>query len=66
MTKAQLIQRLSEFPDDMEVMTLDGIPGSGMPREINHGPRIMTIGSLEANECVDCEDRESCLLFSRA
>lgn len=58
MTVGQLRKRLETFPDDMEVMILDGFNGGGYPRTINFGPNnYRTITESDANECGDCEGR---------
>lgn len=55
MTKAQIIARLAEYPDDQEIMILDSFNGAGIPREINLiSTRAITIKNAE--ETVDCED----------
>ena len=52
----ELIERLAKFPQDREVMILDGSNGGGHPREINLGPRAQYITRTDA-ECVsECED----------
>lgn len=56
MTKEELVRRLSEYPDDMQVMILDNFNGAGFPREINTGPYQRTISEIEVKECADCED----------
>jgi hypothetical protein len=57
MTVAQLKKRLEAFPDDAEVMILDGFNGGGEPRTINFGPIEHTITGENANECGDCEGK---------
>lgn len=50
-----LIERLSDYPIDMEVMILDSFNGGGHPREINLGPKTHIISKRDADECVDCK-----------
>jgi hypothetical protein len=55
MTKAQLIRRLSDVDDDIEIMILDGFNGAGNPREINFGPTPVQITEEDAEATADCE-----------
>ncbi len=57
MTVADLRARLAIFPDDTEVMVLDGFNGGGEPRTINFGPIQRTITEDNAKECGDCEGK---------
>ena len=56
MTIAELREQLAEFPDDMEIMILDGFNGGGVPREINIHPWYHTITDDDAADTADCED----------
>ena len=58
MTIQKLIERLNQFPSDMEVKILDGFNGGGVPRTINLGPYTQTITSDDAKDAIDCEDLE--------
>jgi hypothetical protein len=55
MTKAELLKRLASYPDDSEVMILDGFEGGGFPREINLGPTTRIVGEGDSDETSDCE-----------
>lgn len=55
MTKAQLIKRLADYPDDALVMILDGFNGGGRPREINL-VALRVVEDADAAETADCED----------
>jgi hypothetical protein len=57
MTIAELREQLAEFPDDMEIMILDGFNGGGVPREINIRPWTQVITEQEAADTDDCEGR---------
>ena len=57
MTIAELREQLAEFPDDMEIMILDGFNGGGVPREINIHPWAHTITDDDAANTFDCEER---------
>lgn len=57
MTKQELLRRLDKFPNDVEVMILDGFNGGGVPRTINLGPSDHIITETDADEACDCEDR---------
>ena len=56
MTVSELIQRLSQFPQDIQIMILDSHNGGGCPREVNLGPKSHVITDGEADDCADCED----------
>lgn len=56
MTKSELISRLSEYPDDMLIMILDGFNGGGHPRDLNLGPTIQEIEQEDAEYTCDCEN----------
>ena len=47
MNVQQLINRLNEYPPDMEVAILDGFNGGGDPRTINMGPTLRSEGDYE-------------------
>lgn len=54
----QLKEHLNRFPDEMEVMILDGFNGQGNKRTINFTPsksRIIT--EQEDNDLGDCEGK---------
>lgn len=60
MNVKELIKRLSEFDQELEVMVLDGFNGGGSKRDLNLGP---TLGVIDENVwgkdfSSDCEDRE--------
>jgi hypothetical protein len=57
MTVSELIDQLSDYLPDIEVMILDGFNGGGTPRTINLGPRASTITPKDAEDAADCEDR---------
>lgn len=57
MTKHELLARLEKYPDNMEIMILDGFNGGGEPREINHGPCAVTITKENKDEGADCEGK---------
>lgn len=57
MTKRELIDFLTPYGDDMDVMILDGFNGGGVAREINLGPCEHVITAAEANEASDCDGR---------
>lgn len=53
MTIGELIARLSEFPMDQKVMTLDEFnAGGGFP---NVGPLEQTVTEEDVDACADCE-----------
>ncbi len=52
-----LIAKLKEYPEDMEVMVLDGFNGGGHPRDINLGPVRQRISAADEKETADCEGR---------
>ncbi len=58
MTRIQLQNLLSQFPEDMEVMILDSFNGGGEPREINLGPLKRIITKENIDNGADCEDKE--------
>lgn len=64
MTKEELIKRLDKYPNDTEVMILDGFNGGGYPREINCGPREHLITENDAKETADCEDKVGKLVLA--
>lgn len=47
MNVKQLIERLREYPPEMEVAILDGFNGGGAPRTINLGPTMRCEGDYE-------------------
>lgn len=51
----EFAKKLLNYPD-LEIMTLDGFNGSGVPREINFGPIEHVVTQKEADETADCED----------
>lgn len=51
----ELIERLSEYPEESEVMILDGFNGSGFPREINLGPTTRIITRSDEDNTADCD-----------
>lgn len=55
MTIKQLRDKLAEFPEDMQVMLLDGNNGGGTLREINHGPVHCVVTSLDKDRSADCD-----------
>ena len=57
MTVKQLIDRLSKYPIDSEIMVLDGFNGGGELREINLGPFHQTITKKNADDGADCEGK---------
>lgn len=56
MTKTELLKRLESYPDNAEVMILDGFNGGGVPRTINFGPHLKEVTVQDAEEAADCED----------
>jgi hypothetical protein len=58
MTIAELREQLSEFPDDMEIMILDGFNGGGgVLLEINIRLWTRTITDEDVADTADCEGR---------
>lgn len=57
MLKAELIAKLAKYPDDTDIMLLDGENGAGHPREISIGPYEHTINEGNENWTFDCENR---------
>lgn len=56
MTVIELIQYLSKFPSNQEVMILDSFNGGGTPREINL-KSTRTITEEMSEETCDCEEK---------
>ena len=58
MTIRELIEHLSQFDEDINVMILDGFNGDGNKRDINFNPSILRkITEKDEKECGDCNDR---------
>lgn len=58
MNAKQLIEHLSQFDENTEVMVLDGFNGGGNKRDINLTPsNLRNISEDDAEECGDCEGR---------
>jgi len=58
MNKKQLIEHLSRFDDNVEIMILDGFNGGGNKRDINFTPsNLRTISKKDAEDSADCEGR---------
>lgn len=57
MTIKTLIERLSTYDPNTEVMILDGFNCGGYPRTINVGPYLRTIKKNEEKDCGDCEGK---------
>jgi hypothetical protein len=56
MKRENLIEKLTAFPEGIDVMILDGFNAQGEPREINFtSTRVIT--QRNANEGADCEGR---------
>ena len=55
MTIRELKKHLERFPEDTEIMILDGFNGGGYPREINCGPWDHEILEFDISQSVDCE-----------
>jgi hypothetical protein len=51
-----LISELNKFDQEDEVMILDGYNGGGNPREINFGPKQISIKEDFIENCADCEE----------
>lgn len=56
MTVGELINKLSKYDTNDQVMIRDGFNGGGDPREINFGPHEDQITSENAENAADCED----------
>lgn len=52
MTVAQLIERLKEYDQNLQIMVDDGVG----PREINLGPIIHKVTAAEGDDLADCEE----------
>jgi len=53
-----MIEHLSKFDDNTEVMILDGFNGCGNKRDINLTPsNLRAITEEDAEDCGDCEGR---------
>lgn len=57
MTIKTLIERLSAYDLNTEVMILDGFNGGGYPRTINCGPYLRIVKKKEEKDCPDCEGK---------
>lgn len=57
MKTKELIEKLKKYPDDTEVMVLDGFNGGGYPRILNIGPYLDIITQKDEEECADCEGK---------
>lgn len=57
MTVQELINHLSSFDPESQIMILDSFNGGGSPRDLNHGPRYYFIKEIDGRDCSDCEDR---------
>ena len=57
MTISELVNQLTAYPPETEVMILDGFNGGGEPREINIGPTDREITKRNAAEGADCENK---------
>ena len=53
MTKAELIKRLEQYPDDIEIMIRDG----NYVLDLNVGPCDYTITQENEDDCGDCDGR---------
>ena len=58
MTISQLIEKLKDYPPDMQIMILDSFNGGGCPRDLNCGPYEALIEDRHAEIAADCEGRE--------
>lgn len=54
LTVRNLIDLLSKFDEDLEVMILDGFNGGGNPRRINIGPVLDEIQPEDIDNTADC------------
>lgn len=52
----QLVDRLSKFDPDAEIMVLDGFNGSGTPRAVNFGPGRRVVTEDDGRVTGDCAD----------
>lgn len=50
---AQLVERLQQYPQDMEIMIKDG----GFVLDLNVGPYDYTITEADEDDCGDCDGR---------
>lgn len=55
MTVKELMDRLSKFDPEAQVMVLDSFNGGGSPREINLGPVDHVLTETDSDATCDCE-----------
>jgi hypothetical protein len=57
-TVQELINQLSKYPKDTQVMLLDGHNGGGCLRTLNFGPVEKEVMAQNVRDSVDCEGLE--------